>query len=103
MSFLGDIQVEFEGQPYRLVLGLNAYAEYEAATGIHYQALVEAVEKGMVSAQGARHLIRACLHRHHKDATLEFAGDLLSEFPDLIIRLYKAAAPTESEQTRLGN
>lgn len=103
MSFLGDIQVEFEGRPFRLVLGMNAYAEYEAATGIHYQALNEALEKGMVSAQGSRHLVRACLLRHHKDATLEFAGDLLSAYPDLIVRLFRAAAPTAAEQERLGN
>ncbi len=103
MSFRGIVMVEFEDQPYRLVLDMNAYAEYELATGIHYQALNEAMAKGMVSAAGARHLVRACLLRHHPQATLQLAGDLISEFPDLVIRLFSAAAPSEQDQERLGN
>ncbi len=103
MSFRGDIRVEFEGQSYRLVLDMNAYAEYEAVTGIHYLALNKAIEEGMMSAQGGRFLVRACLLRHHPDATLHLAGDLYSEFPELIFRLFAAVAPTSSEQQRLGN
>ena len=70
MSFRGIVLAEYEDQPYRLVLDMNAYAEYELATGIHYQALNEAMAQGMVSAAGARHLVRACLLRHHPQATL---------------------------------
>ena len=103
MSFRGIVLVEYEDQPYRLVLDMNAYAEYELATGIHYQALNEAVSQGMASAAGARHLVRACLLRHHPQATLQLAGDLISEFPELVVRLYAAAAPTAAEQERLGN
>lgn len=102
-SFRGKVRVELEGEAYNLVLDMNAFAEFEALSGINYRDTVKALEVGMLSARSARELVAACAIRNHPDITLMKAGDILSANTDIIIRLFAAAAPSPAEVARLGN
>lgn len=102
-SFRGKVRVELGGEPFDLQLDMNAFAEFEALSGINYRDTVKALEVGMLSARSARELVAACAIRNHPDITLAVAGDLLSEHTDLIVRLFSAAAPSAAEVARLGN
>lgn len=101
--FLGEASAQVDGKVWTLRCDFNAMAEFEGATGQDAMTAFEAAEDGEVSVVDLRHLVRACLLRHHPEATLRDAGDVLSQDMGVVQRLIAASMPTEGEAAALGN
>lgn len=101
--FLGEATAKVDGKEWTLRCDFNAMAEFEDATGKDAMDAFQAAEEGDVSLKDLRHLVLACLLRHHPDATLCDAGDVLSYDVGVVQRLIAAAMPTEGEAAELGN
>lgn len=106
--FRGEIDFVFEGTKYRLRLDMNVMASFEALTGKNALDLFEQVEEGAEDARTLptisemRAMLFCALERDHPDATLELAGDMMSEDQQLLFRLIDAAAP-DVPKARAGN
>jgi hypothetical protein len=101
--FMGETTAQIDGQTWTLRCDFNAMAAFEEATGKDAMTAFEAAEQGNVSVLDLRQLVRACLLRHHPDATLCDAGDVLSHDLGVVQRLIEGAMPTEGEAAELGN
>jgi len=101
--FIGETTAQADGKSWTLRCDFNAMAAFEEATGKDAMTAFEAAEQGDVSILDLRHLVRACLLRHHPDATLCDAGDVLSYDLGVVQRLIEGAMPTSGEAAELGN
>ena len=101
--FIGETTAQADGKSWTLRCDFNAMAAFEEATGKDAMTAFEAAEQGDVSILDLRHLVRACLLRHHPDATLCDAGDVLSHDLGVVQRLIEGAMPTSGEAAELGN
>lgn len=101
--FKGKVTTSVEGQEYTLVLDFNAMAEFEDRHGKNALDVLQAMEQGKGSAKDMRALVHVCLLTHQPDATLEEAGDILSEDPGVIARLVAAAMPDAAKASAAGN
>ncbi|MCD9148991.1 GTA-gp10 family protein [Pseudophaeobacter flagellatus] len=101
--FMGETTAQADGNNWTLRCDFNAMAAFEEATGKDAMTAFEAAEQGDVSVLDLRHLVRACLLRHHPDATLCDAGDVLSHDIGVVERLIAASMPTAGEAAELGN
>lgn len=91
--FLGEVDVTVDGKAYRLRFDFNAMCEFEDRTGKDAMTAVEAVETGQLGIRDLRVLALVCMLRHHPDATLQEAGDLMSNDIDAVMKVLLAAAP----------
>lgn len=101
--FKGEASVTIDGKIWTLVCDFNAMAEFEGATGKDAMAAFEKAEEGDVSIADLRHMVHCFLKAHHPDATLQDAGNIMSEDVGIVVRLVAAASPTEAEAGGLGN
>ena len=101
--FLGEATARADGKEWTLRCDFNAMIEFEDATGKDAMDAFEAAEGGDVDLKDLRHLVHACLLRHHPDATLRDAGDVLSHDMSVVERLIAGAMPTAGEAAELGN
>jgi hypothetical protein len=92
--FRGQVAASVDGQDYTLVLDWNALARFETLTSKNAMDVIQA--GGSMSFNDTRAIVWAAMHRHHPDATLEDAGDLLSEDMGLVAALINAASPAAS-------
>lgn len=99
--FLGEHEVEHEGQKYKLRLDFNAMCEFEADTGQSANEAFERFEKGTVNVTTMRAMVLCMLKRHHPEATHALAGDILSSNVDLLLQVISSAMPTDKEAQEL--
>lgn len=91
--FRGEVSISVEGRSFTLRMDFNAMAEFEDATGRAALDVFQEAEKGTARMSTIRAIVFAALTRHHPDATVQDAGDILSEDPGVVQRLMAAAAP----------
>ena len=101
--FKGEVSITIDGETWTLVCDFNAMAEFEGATGKDAMAAFGQAEEGSVSIADLRHMVHAFLKAHHPGATLQDAGDIMSEDVEIVARLIAACSPTEAETGGLGN
>lgn len=93
--FKGEITVAHGGETYTLRCDFNAMCDFEEATGQDALAAFQAMEQGGGSIRLLRAMLHACLRRNHPEATVELAGDILSEDVEVVVRLIQASAPDQ--------
>ena len=101
--FLGEVAVEVDGETWTLRCDFNAMCEFEDATGKQAMATFEAFERGKASTKDMRAMMWSFMRRHHPDATLQDAGDLLSANSGVLNDVISATMPTQAEVGDLGN
>lgn len=92
-SFKGQIAVQHNGREIVLVMDFNALADFETATEMDALAWLDSAAKGKASVREMRTMVWAAMHQRDDAATIRDAGDLLSDQPDVLIRLVVAASP----------
>ena len=101
-QFLGEVTVQGGGKTYTLRCDFNAMAEYETATGKSAMTAIVAFGEGKATVSDSRHMMLACMVRHHPDSTLMDAGDLLSSNTSALRDVIQATMPEKSEVKPLG-
>jgi len=101
-TFLGEVTARATGKTYTLRCDFNAMCDFEEATGKQAMATIEAFEREGVSTADMRAMMWAFMRRHHPDATLQDAGDLLSENVGALMQVIVAAMPTPAEVAKAG-
>ena len=96
-SFKGEISIELDGVTYTLRLDLNAFAAFEDETGKAALEWAETLEAGKARVGDMITMLHCTMLRHHADASRQLAGDILSEDPELVMRLIAASAPKARE------
>lgn len=93
-KFLGEISAQsVDGRDWMLRMDMNAMCEFEDVTG---QSAIEAFQKaeqGKASISMMRQVVFAAMRRHHPEATIQDAGDILSADPQVVQALMDAARP----------
>lgn len=90
----GEVTAEATGVTYRLALDFNALCEFEDATGLDPGDTIDVLAKdGKIKGKlgTIRQLIRAAMLRHHPEATVRDAGDLITADPTVLRRCLQAA------------
>ncbi|WP_088648229.1 GTA-gp10 family protein [Marinibacterium profundimaris] len=95
--FRGEIVVTLDGVAYTLRMDLNAMADFEDQTGKAAIEWAEKAESGDARVRDLITMVHCAMARHHADADRRLAGDILSEDPELVGRLFLAAAPQAGE------
>jgi len=101
--FMGEATVQANGSTYTLRCDFNAMCSFEDQTGEDALAVFAQFETGKVSVKHMRAMMWAFMQKHHPEATLDIAGDLLSENVDSLMEVIKASSPTADEAAALGN
>ncbi|WP_121062208.1 GTA-gp10 family protein [Chachezhania antarctica] len=96
-GFKGEVKIKVEGETYTLRMDLNAMASFEDQTGMAALDWAEKVEEHKALVRDMIKMVSCCLERHHEDAGKFLAGDILSEDPGILERLFTAAAPKPDE------
>lgn len=91
--FKGEASATLDGVTYTLRLDFNAMCAFEEATGRDAMEALAGFEAGKAKAGDLRALVWAMLQRHHPDADLTLAGDLLSEDAEVMGRVLLASMP----------
>ncbi|WP_237400192.1 GTA-gp10 family protein [Rhodovulum sulfidophilum] len=91
--FKGEVAIDCEGSRYTLRMDMLALAAFEDATGENALSWAEAAEGGQAAVGDMIEMIRCTLARHHPEADYRLAGDILSEDPGVLLRLFRAASP----------
>lgn len=105
-KFKGEVGINVDGEDYTLVMDMNVMAEVEDTFGDKIEAVLETVENGKAPIKTLRALAHLMLQPRHPGATLETAGDVLSEDGSIVIRAIIAASPAaaaEMEKEAAGN
>ncbi|WP_353472325.1 hypothetical protein PVT71_13615 [Salipiger sp. H15] len=95
--FLGEVDVTVDGKAYKLRFDFNAMCEFEDHSGKDAMQAFEAVEAGKIGIRDLRLLTLACMLRHHPEATLQEAGDLISHDLSAVMKVMRAAAPAAGD------
>lgn len=89
--FIGEGVVEAGGQSYRLRFDMNVLGVIEELTGRNPVEVLSEMDGGKASIVTLRQLCHAMLMRHHPGASVETAGDLLSEDMEGVMAIVNAA------------
>lgn len=90
----GEIRVPCGGRIWTMCLDFNALCDFEEETGRNAIEVLAAIEGGEgVRLSDMRVLVHCALRRHHPDATLIDAGDVVQASPDALAEAMTAAAP----------
>jgi hypothetical protein len=92
-SLKGEIVLPIDGQDWRLVLDINALADFEQVTGKQAFGLFDDLDKGTVGIIDLRALFWAALQKHHRGTDLLRAGELLGAAPEAMAALLDKALP----------
>lgn len=95
--FLGEGRVVAGGETYLLRFDMNVLAEIEEETGRSSVEVLAEMDGGSPSIKTLRMMCRAMLMRHHPDATVQTAGDILSEDMDGFMKIVQAAMPADKD------
>lgn len=71
-------EIQVDEQLYRLVFNWNTAAEYEFASRETISQALEALAAGRLSAVTLRAMLWAGLRTHHRDVSIEQAGEMIS-------------------------
>lgn len=96
-GFLGEATTVLDGKTYTLRWDMNAIAEFETETGADVMGFLADLDANKVSFANLRVLARAMLLRHHPEATLQLAGDILSVDPAVVTRVMALASPKAAD------
>jgi hypothetical protein len=97
-AFLGEATARVDGKVYTLRLDFNAMCDFEERTGRDAIGVLADFEfGGKTRISDLRALVHAMLLRHHPDATLALAGDILSQDSTALMEAVKAATPKVPE------
>lgn len=96
--FLGEGTVQANGQAYRLRFDMSTLAEVEERTGRNPVEILAEMDGAAPSIATLRRLCHAMLLRHHPEASLETAGDILSEDMEGFMAIVQAALPQDGER-----
>lgn len=99
----GEATATVDGRSYTLVLDYNAISGFEEATDQSWMLFAGRFESGTARVGDMRHLAHQALLRHHPDATLQLAGDVMSEDMDALTNCIAAAFPPAPEGEAEGN
>lgn len=97
MSVQGDVRVEANGKVWTLRMDFNALCAFEDMTGENAMETLQVFESGKIGLRRLRELILCGLQRHHPEASLLDAGDILTAIPDALARSIGAALPAPAE------
>ena len=90
----GVLHLTMGGKRRRLILDFNALCALEDQLARPAVEVLAAFQTGQLTrAQDLRAIAWAALMRHHPQASLEDAGDVLDAHPDCIARLLDVALP----------
>lgn len=95
MALNGDRVITVEGQPYRLVLDINAMVLLEEAADKPFHVLLGQCQQGRIGA--IRAVIWAALQRHHPDMTVEQAGEWMGKVGLDALAAYIASAAQDAQ------
>lgn len=102
-KFIGEATAEVEGVTWTLRCDFNAMAAFETATGKDAMEAFGEAEENKVSIPELIQMVHSFLQRHHPDATLQDAGDVLSHDLSVVQRVISACMPSSEEAAGLGN
>lgn len=71
-------EIQIDGQRYELVFNWNTAAEYELAARETISQALEALAAGRLSAVTLRAMLWAGLRTHHRDVSIEQAGEMIA-------------------------
>lgn len=92
--FRGEVAVVCDGVTYTLRMDMGALAAFETDTGLNALDWAQSLEGGgNVKVSEMVAMMHAALARHHPDAAAHVASDILSDDPEILVRLMAAAAP----------
>ena len=94
---LGEGEVKAGGETWRLRFDMNVLADLEEQTGLNPVQIMTALQGDGGSVKLLRTVCHAMLKRHHPDATIEVAGDILSEAMDQLMAIIGAAMPADGQ------
>lgn len=101
--FLGEATAKLDGKVYTLRCDFNAMCVFEDLTGKDALATFASFESGGVGVSDMRSMVLAFLSCHHPDATVQTAGDLLSQDTSVLTDVLTAAMPDAAEVGDTGN
>lgn len=102
-GFKGEATAQVDGKTFTLRLDFNAMCAFEEATGRDAMEVLEGLERGKYRATDLRALVWSMLHRHHPEATVADAGDILSSDLQALMRVIEAARPQVEPGVAVGN
>ena len=92
---LGDGEAKAGGETWRLRFDMNVLADLEETTGMNPVTIMSGLQDKGGSVKLLRTVCHAMLKRHHPDASIQVAGDILSEDLDSLMAIISAAMPAE--------
>lgn len=90
---LGEGAVEAAGKSWRLRFDMNVLADLQERTGKTPVQVMSELQGEGGSVLMLRTVCHAMLKRHHPEAAIEVAGDILSENLDDLMKIIQAAMP----------
>jgi hypothetical protein len=94
--FLGEGTVSANGKAYNLRFDMNVLADLEGRfPGRTAMQVLADLDGESPAIATVRQVCHAMLQRHHPDATIEDAGDILSEDMDALMGVVQSAMPQQ--------
>lgn len=94
-KFLGEGTVTAGGVEWHLRFDMNVLADLEERLGENPVAVLSALDGDNPSIKTLRVVCHAMLKRHHREAGMEVAGDILSEDMEGFMSIITASMPTD--------
>ena len=100
--FKGEGEVKADGKTWTLRFDMNVLANLERQTGKRAMQFLEDMDNGEAPIDTRRMICHAMLRKHHPEATIDDAGEILSEDMDGFMAVLQAALP-DRRQDQPGN
>lgn len=94
--FLGEGDVSANGKTYRLRFDMNVLADLQDQLGKNPVAIMEQLQADGGDLALLRRVCRAMLQRHHPEADMVLAGDILSEGMDEVMAVIASSMPDDA-------
>ncbi len=91
--FLGEGTAFADGKTWTLRFDMNTLGNLERELGRPAMAILEEMDNGKTPVDTRRMICHAMLHKYHPDATIDDAGEILSEDPDAFFAVLQGAMP----------
>lgn len=92
-AMVAEETVTVGDQEYTIRADMNALAEFEEKTGRNAMEALQEFQDDEISVVSLRNLVWCLLQRHHPNATLAEAGDVLSHDMAALGRVFEKAFP----------
>jgi hypothetical protein len=94
---LGEGEVTAGGETFRLRFDMNVLADLQETTGKTPVEIMSGLQDNSGSVVLLRTVCHAMLKRHHPEAPIEVAGDILSENMESLMAIISAAMPAQAQ------